>query len=119
MNFPAAVNTQLPVIHHSQWNTSVEHMAMVLVALQDSPKVISVVPRGRGPAAVAAIRVSLSRSRNRNKRKNKPIKVFTLHHELSPLTLNNERLDAIAIWTSQSQDQKFLELLQGNSSNVA
>jgi len=119
MNYPAAVNLNLPVIHYTQWTTSVEHVALVLTALANSPRVISVVPRGRGPAAVAAIRVSLSRSRNRNRKRNKAIKIFTLHHELAPLTLNNERLDAIAIWTSQSPDQKFQELLQGNSSNVA
>lgn len=109
----------LPTIHHSEWASSVEHVAMILNALQAAPKVITLVPRGRGPAAIAAARVSLSRSRARNRKHKQPIRFFTLHHELSPLTLEGERLDAIAVWTSQSPDQKFQELLQGNATNVA
>jgi hypothetical protein len=110
----------LPLIHHSEWTSSVEHMSLILVALKTSPRVITLVPRQRGPAAIAAVRVSLSRSRNRNRRRNRPIRFFTLHHEIAPLTSpRGERLDALAIWISQSPDQKFQELLQGNASDVS
>jgi hypothetical protein len=122
MQMPADFSSMfpIPVIHHEEWGTSVEHMAKILTALKDSQRVISLVPRQRGPACMAAVRVSLSRSRNRNRKRNRPIRFFTLHHEIAPMTgPNGERLDALRIWISQTPDQKFQELLQGNAANVS